>query len=347
MNEPARRPRRAGVRWAHLATARDVAAVAGVSAQTVSRVANGAGNVRPETRQRVLQAMETVGYTPNAAARTLRSGRADTLGLVVHHLTRTGEAHVVAAVAETAHARGYAVTLVDASSASVGDLNQAIFRLPQGVAGLVVLGLETADLDGLQPPARVPVVVADSRTSALPSVGFDQAGGARLAVEHLLGLGHRTVHLLAGPDDSLQASQRAEGWRAALTAVGRPVPGIVRGDWTPASGYAGGRALAADPDVTAVFAANDEMAAGLLRALHEAGRHVPEDVSVVGFDDIMGEYLWPPLTTVRQDFAAIGENLVRLLLSRVDPDAVGDPVTTLVPATLIVRASSGPGPRSS
>ena len=345
------RGRRGGVGWGDRATARDVAALAQVSSQTVSRVANGAPNVRPETREKVLAAMAKIGYSPNAAARMLRSGRSDTLGVVVHHLVRTGEAHIVEAVVATARARGYAVTLMDASSGSAHELNDAIRRVRQGVAGLVVLGLETVDVDQLQVPARTPMVVADSRVLAHPSVGFDQRGGAHMAVTHLLALGHASVHLLGGPADSMQAAQREEAWRATLVAAGRPVPEPWRGDWSPASGYELGCRIAADTSVTAVFAANDEMAAGLLRALHEAGRRIPEDVSVVGFDDLLAEYLWPPLTSVHQDFSGVGENLVRLLLRRIEgDDADGGPgdddgaVPTLVAPSLAIRASTGPAP---
>lgn len=360
------RRRRGGVGWGDRATARDVAALAEVSSQTVSRVANGSPNVRPETRDRVLAAMAKIGYSPNAAARALRSGRSDTIGVVVHHLVRTGEAHIVEAVTSTARARGYAVTLMDAPSGSAHDLNEAILRLRQGVAGLVVLGLETVDDDQVRMPARTPVVVADSRVLAHPSVGFDQRGGAHMAVTHLLSLGHRTVHLLGGPEGSIQAAQREEAWRATLSAAGREVPEPWRGDWTPASGYEAGRAIAENPEVTAVFAANDEMAAGLMRALHEAGRRIPEDVSIVGFDDLLAEYLWPPLTTVHQDFARVGENLMRLLLRQIEgADGKGtgrtggdgggssggtgdeggdDAVFTLVSAGLVIRASTGRAP---
>ncbi len=337
--------RRGGVGWSAQATARDVAAIAGVSAQTVSRVVNNAGNVRPQTRARVLEAMEMVGYTPNAAARTLRSGRSDTIGVIARHLARTGEACRLQAVSAAARARGFAVTWLDDSSTSAPDLVEAVGRMRQDVAGLIVLGQGAADLDRVRTPGRIPVVVADSRPSALPAVGFDQGGGAHLAVAHLLGLGHRSVHLLAGPVASLQATQREEAWRATLMAADRPVPEPVYGDWTPASGYWAGQRLAADESVTAVFAANDEMAMGLLRALHEAGRRVPQDVSVAGFDDVVAGYLWPPLTTVHQDFSALGENLVRLLLRQIDPALVaGEEVTTLVPARLVVRESTGPVP---
>lgn len=328
------------------ARAQDVARLAGVSPQTVSRVTNDAANVRPETRARVLDAMAKLGYAPNHAARALRSGRLDTIGVIVHHLARTGEARIMEAVARTAHASGFAVSLLDATSEDVADMNSALTQLRQDVAGLVILSLETADVEGIRMPGGLPVVAADSRTLQHASVGFDQRGGARLAVTHLLDLGHRTVHLLGGPELSLQASERASEWRQVLLAAGRRVVEPLHGDWTLASGYRLGRELAGDPTVTAVFAANDEMAAGLLRALHEAGRRVPQDVSVVGFDDVIGGYLWPPLTTVHQDFTAMGENMVHALVGMVRGHASVpvEPVVPLVGARLVVRDSTAPAP---
>lgn len=341
MNGPEGAKRRGGIGWSGQPSARDVAALAKVSPQTVSRVANGAPNVQPATRERVLAAMAKIGYTPNAAARALRSGRHGAVGVVLHHLTRTGEAHIVQAVADSAQAHGYDVTLIDAAGAAPTDLNRAIAKVRLGVDGVVVLGLETQDVEAVEFPPRVPVVVADSRLHRHPAVGIDQRGGAHLAVTHLLGLGHRTVHHVAGPADSLQAREREQAWRDALLAAGRAVPEPWRGDWTPASGYLAGQAIAAEPDVTALFVANDEMAAGVLRALHEVGRAVPASISVVGFDDVMAEYLWPPLTTIQQDFAAVGEHLLELLLRQIDPvRRAGPDVATLIPARLVVRAST-------
>lgn len=334
-----------GQRAERRARAQDVAALAGVSPQTVSRVVNGAANVRPATRDRVIEAMAKLGYAPSQAARALRSGKLDTIGVIVHHLARTGEARIMESVARTAHRYGYAVTLLDASSEDAGDMNRALLNLRHDIAGLVILSLETADIENVRVPGRLPVVAADSRALVHPSVGFDQRGGARLAVAHLLGLGHSTVHLLAGPSSSLQAGEREDEWRQTLHISGRAVVEPLHGDWTLASGYQIGRVLAADAGVTAIFAANDEMAAGLLRALYEAGRRVPQDLSVVGFDDILGGYLWPPLTTVHQDFSAMGETLVHALMNQFAGGArSAEPVTSLIPARLVLRQStSAPG----
>jgi DNA-binding LacI/PurR family transcriptional regulator len=168
---------------------------------------------------------------------------------------------------------------------------------------------------------------------------------ARTATEHLLALGHRTVHHLAGPQRWYAARDRLRGWRAALDDHGRDVPAVVRGDWSAPSGYAAGRRLAEDADVTAVFAANDDMAIGLIRALTEAGRRVPEDVSVVGFDDIpVSAFVNPPLTTVRQPFDAVAqEGLKRLVHAIENPDADHLPSSD-PPIDLIVRASTAPPP---
>jgi DNA-binding LacI/PurR family transcriptional regulator len=174
----------------------------------------------------------------------------------------------------------------------------------------------------------------------------DQAGGAAAVVEPLVGLGHRRVAHVAGPADWLEAQARLEGWRSACRAAGLRHPRPLRGDWSPRSGYRAGRHLLEDlDDVTAVFASNDQMALGLMRAFAEAGVRVPDDVSIAGFDDIPeAEYLHPPLTTVRQDFAAVGRRCVDLLTRSIEQperrSATAERV--VVPARLVVRASTAP-----
>ncbi|QBI53632.1 substrate-binding domain-containing protein [Streptomonospora litoralis] len=177
-------------------------------------------------------------------------------------------------------------------------------------------------------------------------VDTDQVGGAAAAVRHLLGLGHRTVWHLAGPEQSFAAQRRADTWREVLGEAGCPIPPMLRGDWSADSGYRAGLRLAEEPECSAVFAANDQMALGLLRALHEKGRAVPEDVSVVGFDDISesGSFL-PPLTTVHQDFAEVGRLLVEGVLRQLRTRSA-ERGTTLVPARLVERSSTGPPPDS-
>lgn len=320
----------------------DVARLAGVSAQTVSRVARGEASVRPDTAERVRRAMAELGYVPNRAARALRYGSFRTIGVVGHRIARTGEAHIIEAIIEALRVQDYSVMLIDTPSSSAEDLVVAFNKLGRSVDGMVVLRLETPSPSEVVLPPRMPIVVGDFRyADRHTAVGTDQAGGTRQAVDHLLGLGHRTVHHVSGPTDSIQAMARERAWIAALEEVGRDVPPVVRGDWSPRSGYAAGQRLAQDPDVTAVFCANDEMAQGLLRAYHEVGRRVPDDVSVVGFDDIMAEWLWPPLTTVAQDFAAIGTELVAALMEQLVRPEASETKRVLVPTRLVVRQSTG------
>lgn len=188
-------------------------------------------------------------------------------------------------------------------------------------------------------------MVADSDAGDRYSVvDTDQSGGARAAVQHLLDLGHRTVVHVAGPTESFAAQRRADAWRQTLEEAGRPVPDPVGGDWSAASGYEAGLVLAADPSCTAVFAANDQMALGVLRALHEKGRRVPDDVSVVGFDDIAESSSFvPPLTTVHQDFAEVGRLCVDGVLRQIRNETA-ERGTTLVPTRLVVRDSTAPPP---
>lgn len=323
----------------------DVARLAGVSTQTVSRVSNGHPSVLPETRDRVLAAMAELGYRPNAAARALRSGEFRAIGIVLFTLSTTGNVRTVEAIADWASAEDYAITLVPVRSRSREDVLAAIRRLGELAVDAVVLLLSAHLLDdaAIHIPPDVHVVIVDSDAGDdFTVVDTDQAAGAHAAVEHLLSLGHATVHHLAGPESSYAAERRAAEWRAALESAGRPVPDVVRGDWTAASGYAAGAALAADTTCTAVFAANDEMAAGLLRAFADAGRRVPDDVSVVGFDDIdLASQLQPPLTTVHQDFGEVGRRCVAAALAQVRSGTRSGGVD-LVPTRLVVRASTGP-----
>ena len=322
----------------------DVAAAAAVSGQTVSRVVNGSPRVDPDTRARVEAAMDRLGYRPHRAARALRTGRSHTIGLVASTLATVGNSRMLQAVADAAAPRGYAVMVVTLGPA--GDIAAAFEQLrDQGVDGAVVLNEATDLARDSTAPRDVRLVVVDSPPDArFDIVEVDHAGGARAAVAHLLSLGHPSVHHLAGPPASFAAAERARGWREALATAGVAAPPPLSGDWSAASGYAAGERLASDPTVTAVFAANDQMALGVLRALADAGRSVPGDVSVVGFDDIAdaADYR-PPLTTVRQDFDVLGERAVAALVSGIE-DAV-EPRLQQIPVRLILRASTAPAPR--
>lgn len=317
----------------------DVAAAAGVSAQTVSRVVNASPRVDPATRASVEAAMADLGYRMHRAARALRTGRTDTIGLIVSTLATVGNSRMLQAIADAAAARGFALTVVTASGRDA--VAEGFERLhDQGIDGAVILNEATALARGLDLPEGLAVVVVDAppdeASATTATVQTDHAAGARQATAHLLAAGAATVHHLAGPAGSFAAAERERGWREALEAAGVAAAEIVRGDWTAASGRAAVAALPAE--MTALFAANDQMALGALRALAEAGRDVPGDVAVVGFDDVedAADYR-PPLTTLRQDFDALGAAAVASLVSLIGGDTVAPVV--LAPQ-LVVRASA-------
>ncbi|MEV2250294.1 LacI family DNA-binding transcriptional regulator [Streptomyces sp. NPDC050147] len=328
----------------------DVARLAGVSSQTVSRVSNGYSGVTEETRQQVLAAMKELGYRPNSAARALKRGEFRTIGLITFTLSTTGNVRTIDAIATSAAQEGYAVTLLPVAVPTQDEVRGAFSRLGELAVDAVIVIMEVHLLDAaaLSLPPHVQVVVADSDAGdRYTVVDTDQAGGTRDAVRHLLDLGHRTVWHLAGPEDSYAAQRRADAWRATLEAAGCVVPPLVRGDWSAESGYRAGLGIADQGHCTAVFAANDQMALGLLRALHERGRRVPEDVSVIGFDDIpeSGSFQ-PPLTTVHQDFAEVGRRCVEGVLRQMQQSAP-ERGTTLVPTRLVLRQSTARPPATS
>ncbi len=322
----------------------DVARVAGVSHQTVSRVLNDHPNVRESTRVRVLAAIAELGYRPNRAAKALVTGRSQTIGLIAQASTLYGPASMQAAFGEAAAAAGYAVSVASVRTLDAASITGALERLlDQRVAGLALLA-PVADADaavGLV-PTDVPLVMIDgdpARAGALVTV--DQEEGGRLATEHLLAAGHATVWHVSGPPEWFDSQGRARGWRAALEDAGAAVPQVIPAGWSARSGYEVGQEVARRPEVTAVFTANDHLALGLVRALAEHGRRVPDDVSVVGFDDVPESgFFLPPLTTVRQDFGAVARTSLEVLLGRIDGDD-GDGHHLIAPV-LVERDSVAP-----
>lgn len=312
-----------------------VAARAGVSGQTVSRVVNDSPRVDPDTRTRVENAMAELGYRPHRAARALRTGRSQTIGLVVTTLATVGNSRMLQATAEAAAERGYVLTLVTASH-GVAAAFQSLAE--QEVDGAIVLNEASAQVASAEQPNGLRLVVVDAATDAgFVAVHSDHAGGAAAATRHLLSLGHATVHHLAGPVDSFAAAERERGWRETLAAAGAAASEQVRGDWSAESGHAAGDALGS---ASAVFCANDQMALGLLRWLAERGRRVPDDVAVVGFDDVPDAANYrPPLTTIRQDFTALAHRAVAALVAEIEGEhAASGPV--VVPTILVERESA-------
>jgi len=303
----------------------------------------GVGNVRPATREKVLKAMNQLGYSPNRAAQALRRGSFRAIGVLTQQIQRTGEALTTAGVLEAATRADYTVNLVQVERPESEDLRQAVYRLShQAVDGLVVVQAGRAGPEHLSLPPTLPVAVSDSAlVGYYPSASADQVQGVRDAVGHLLGLGHRTVHHVTGPEGSQSALIRRATWAACLREAGAPVPEPVPGDWSAAAGYRAGLRLADDPGVTAVFCGNDELALGLIRAMHERGRSVPGDVSVVGFDGLaLGEFSFPPLTTVRQDFRRHGREMVALVLEQVASGPADGSRSVVIPTELVLRGST-------
>jgi DNA-binding LacI/PurR family transcriptional regulator len=322
-----------------------VAELAGVSSQTVSRVANGLSNVDQATRERVQVAMGELGYRPNSAARALKTGRFQSIGVIMTTLSTYGNMRTLDAIATASAQAGYSITLMPIAVPTQGEMAVAFTRLSeQAVDGIaIIIEAHTLDNSDIVLPPGLPAVILDSDAGdSYTVVDADQSEGARLATQHLLDLGHRTVLHVAGPESSFSAGRRLDSWRLTLEAAGAEVPEPLYGDWSVESGYAVGRALAGRDEVTAVFAANDQMALGIMRALHEAGRDVPRDVSVVGFDDMAeAQAFWPPLTTVHQDFAEIGRRSIQMLLHEIE-DRTRGVGTTIVPTRLVVRDSTAP-----
>ena len=264
----------------------DVARLAGVSHQTVSRVLNDHPNVRPLTRDRVLAAIRELAYRPNAAARTLVTRRTNTLGVISFDTMLYGPASMLYGFERAAHDT-YFVSVASLPALDRRSMLDTVDRfLGQGIEGIMVIATQDTAVAALgHVPAEVPLVAVGCGTkAAVTSVAIDNEGGAYAATRYLLSLGHRTVHHVAGTSSHLDAQERVDGWRRALDEAGAPKPDLLVGDWSASSGYEMGRQLAADPELTAVFCGNDTMALGVMRALAERGLRVPRDVSIVGLD---------------------------------------------------------------
>lgn len=329
---------------ARAATIFDVARLAGVSHQTVSRVLNELPNVRPATRDRVERAIRQLRYVPSQAARALVTRRSRTIGLITTGAPDYGPSSTALHFNQAARDARYAVIMASLLETDAASLRQAAEMLVrQNVEAVVLIAAHRSAVDAVQGiELGVPLVaVASEPAGALHRVWLDQFEGARRAVGHLVELGHREIRHIAGPADSMDAAERTRGWREVLAANGLVAREPLVGDWSPADGYRLGRRLAAEPGFTAVFVGNDQMALGLVHALAEAGRRVPEEVSVVGFDDIPeAAHFWPPLTTVRQDFPELGRRCVDLLLGPTHDGAA--PAAPVIMPELIVRSSAGP-----
>jgi len=325
-------------------TIRDVASHAGVSHQTVSRVINGSERVRAETRQRVQAAIQALGYRPNASARFLATGRPLTFACLAPDLTDYTFASIIEGATTEARQHGYFMISASApDDATFSDLLEQLIA-SRRAEGLIVIN-PYADGRHARVPQDVPAVFvgARPRQSTIDSVALDNEAVGRMATQHLLDLGHRRIAHITGPLEEDCSQDRQAGYEQALNACGLNIDPqlVLEGDWSATSGYeAVCQWLEDHVDFSAIFAQNDRMAVGAIRALREAGIRVPEDVSVIGCDDMpLASYFDPPLTTMRQDMLGIGRQAVRLLITAVENPG-SERQHLRLPVELIIRRST-------
>jgi LacI family transcriptional regulator len=335
-------------------TIRQVAALAGVSTQTVSRVINRRPDVAPDTRRRVQQVIDALSYTPNAIARSLISGRSQTLAVVAYGLEFFGPAHLLSGIVKQAREQNYSLRLnilADPLDNCDAVLNDVLTRQVDGVIWAVPeIGNNRAWLNDCLPRFTAPVVFTSMQPlPGLSVIAVDNRLGARLAVRHLLQQGYRQVGVITGPMDWWETRQRLEGWRDAINEAGLEASDrlIAYGDWSAASGQSGlQQLLKQSPRLDAVLTGNDQMALGVLQAAEVLGRSVPATLGVVGFDDIPeAPYFIPPLTTVQQRLADMGRKAVEMLSSMLSAENTQEPFSGQVvwlDPELVVRSSSNP-----
>lgn len=334
-------------------TIRDVAAAAGVSRQTVSRVLNNKPDVAKETRRRILEVIEGLDYRPSSLARSLTQGRSYTLGVVSYGVQYFGPSHTLVGIEHQANEIGYTLHLSLVRKPSEGSVQILHDMLSYHVDGILWAVSEIGNNRDWTKreicQVSVPVVFLDTHPCPdLPVVNIDNRRGGYLATRHLLDQGNRRVGLITGPLDWWSARQRKAGWQDAHEEAGIAVDEglVVEGTWSAASGERGlHRLLQQCPDADAVFACNDQMALGVLKAAREMGQRVPQDLAVVGFDDVPeAPFFSPPLSTVRQDLNELGrcavQELGRLIDAKQEEVANIEPKTILLQPELIVRESS-------
>ncbi|WP_214957530.1 LacI family DNA-binding transcriptional regulator [Arthrobacter sp. ISL-69] len=323
----------------------DVARVAGVSHQTVSRLLRGYEGIRPQTKARVMDALQELGYRPNLAARSLTTGRSHRIGALTHEIDQVGPSKIAQGASVAAREAGYLLDIVTLDMSNTDAINESLELIMQhdlaGVLALastdeMTLAFEAADF-------RVPAYIAAEEEDASSNRSELTSVGLPALIAHLAGLGHRTLLHIAGSTTYSAARNRSRAYEAAVADLSLHSQGVVHGDWSAKSGYDAMMGLRGKLQATAVVAANDQMALGAVLALTEQGYRIPEDISVAGIDDIPeAGYFSPPLTTLRVDFAAQGRNAVQQLLAQIEGSA--PPPPTGLTSQLITRRSTGPAP---
>jgi DNA-binding LacI/PurR family transcriptional regulator len=322
---------------------RDVAALAGVSYQTVSRVLNESPSIKPTTKQRVLDVIEEIGYRPNQAARALVTSRSRTIGVLTAQANaQYGPTTSLNAIEQAAREAGYRLSITNISTTDYTSIKAGLdYLMSQSIEALVVVAPQVRVFDAINDlSVGVPFVTLES-TGRNPghSLSVDQVAGGRLATKHLIDLGHTEIMHISGPQDWIEAEARMQGFLLEMNDADLRTRAPILGDWSANFGYYAGLELLRFRDFTAVFAGNDQMALGLIHACREFGLDVPGDISVVGFDDIPeAAHYFPPLTTVRQNFAEVGRRAIALLLAELNGS--GETNTAQVVPELIVRSST-------
>jgi len=321
---------------------RQVAQLAGVSHMTVSRVLNDYPYIKEATRRRVLEVIEELDYRPNMAARALATQRSQRIGVLVESAVEFGPTSTLRAVESAARLAGYSVSAIALRGGDEITPQEAVDNLTtQGIDALCVVAPRSSSIAALRKISiGVPVlVVKPDKDPAFLTVSVDQQEGTTLAVDHLVSLGHRDILHLAGPLDWLDARARERAFHARAKAWGIRERPIVVGDWTADFAYDFAKGIRELPDYTAIFAGNDDMAVGLIHGLADRGFSVPDDLSVVGFDDVpLSAHVLPPLTTIRQNFHALGVSAVDMLRAAIEKREI--PRVTRIPAELLVRSST-------
>ncbi len=322
---------------------RDVARLAGVSYQTVSRVLNDSPSIKESTKQRVLDVITEIGYRPNQAARALVTSKSRTIGVLSSQTSHYGPTTSITAIEHAAREAGYRLSITNISSSDYTSIKAGLdYLLSQSIEALVVIAPQVRVFEVIKDLAiSVPFVTLQSTDlDSSHSLSVDQVAGARMATRHLIELGHTEIMHISGPQDWIEAEARMQGFLDAINGADLRTRAPILGDWSAHFGYYAGIELLRMRDFTAVFAGNDQMALGFMHACREMGLSIPGDMSVVGFDDIPeAAHFFPPLTTVRQNFADVGRRAVSLLLGELRGDVALS--HEQIPPELVIRESTG------